>query len=80
MSSTDTTIAAIIELFQHNPTATFHPSLFTFGNITYRSGMPHALRKLKAAGKIEIAGKNIDGNPLYQATIDLRAEIAAGKH
>lgn len=80
MSSTSTTIAAIVELFHHNPNAEFHPSLFTFGNITYRSGMPHALRKLKADGKIEVACMNIEGKPIYRATDNLRAEIAASKH
>lgn len=81
MTTTDKTEAAIIELFQHNPAATFHPSLFTIGaDHSFRLGMSGAIRRMKKTGLLEIAYKNIEGRPVYQASEVLKSMLAAGKH
>lgn len=65
MNSTQEATTAILDfLAQSKPDATFHPSLFTMTGL--RSGTPHAIRKLKAVGVIEIAGLNINRQPLYR--------------
>lgn len=65
MTSTEQAMKAILDfLAMSKPEATFHPSLFTMTGL--RAGTPHAIRKLKALGVIEIAGLNIDRQPLYR--------------
>ena len=73
MNSTQKAIDAVLELFRKLPDATFHPSLFTMTG--HRAGMPHAIRKLKVAGFIEIAGRNYNDQPLYRKTDQLVPDI-----
>jgi hypothetical protein len=70
-------LAAIIEFLMDDEVGgnTFHPSLFTLTG--FRAGTPSAIRRLKQLGLIEIAGKNIDGQPLYRRAEKFASDLGS---
>lgn len=56
-------VDVIINIFQKDPKATFHPSLFTMTG--YRSNTAPAIRWLKKMGMLRVAYYNVDNQPVY---------------
>lgn len=64
--NTQKVVEVMLESMRKLPDSNFHPSTFTYTMPKYRGNIAPAIRYLKEMGMVEIAGYNIDNQPLYK--------------